>query len=106
VVGSTQNRALCVKGDQDWVTFTVATAGTYRIETLNLARHTDTYLDLYRGAALTRIAFDDDDGNEVFASLIVITLTQPDVYYVKVTYYNNFTGHPRDTYDLRITLQE
>ncbi|MFP4440113.1 MAG: C1 family peptidase [Chloroflexaceae bacterium] len=97
-----QTHALCVTGDQDWVSFTATAGTTYRIETSNLTTGTDTYLELYAGDGSTQITFDDDGGAGV-ASLIEQTLSTDGTYYVKVRHYSSTAGNPAYTYDLNIT---
>ena len=86
-LGSLQVHAFCAASDHDWMTFTVTTPGKYRVDTLYLAPGVDTYLELYRGSDMTRMAFDDDGGDEIFASSIAMQLLQPGVYYIKAQQY-------------------
>ncbi len=102
-IGSTQHHAFCVPGDQDWVRFTATAGLTYRIETLNLAATTDTYIELYDIDGATLLAFDDDSGGEPNASLIIYTFNSAGTYYVKARQFVSSQGDPGRTYDLRIT---
>ncbi|HJZ47868.1 MAG TPA: fibronectin type III domain-containing protein, partial [Roseiflexaceae bacterium] len=102
VLGETQQHAISVPSDQDWVVFRAAAGWTYRIETSDLASGVDTYLELYDRDGTTLLAANDDT-NGSLASLIVHSLHAAGFYYVKVRHYSSSRGNPNYTYNLRIT---
>jgi hypothetical protein len=70
------------RGDADWYQFTVATTGTYRVETY-LGTLTDTIMKLY-GPDSQAILLDQNDNAVGRASRIIRTL-DPGIYYIKIT---------------------
>lgn len=84
-------------GEKDWYQFTVASAGTYTIETRTGSLE-DTVITLHGPNSLTPILARDDDSGENYGSKIVITL-KPGTYTVEVTsHFPSETG----TYSIRL----
>jgi RHS repeat-associated protein len=100
-IGEQQNHALCFAGDQDWTVFTGVAGVQYRIETLDLASGTDTYLELY-GADGTTLLASDDDGGPGLASALTITATESISHYVMIRHRSSSRGSPALTYTARI----
>ncbi|MHC4542475.1 MAG: PPC domain-containing protein, partial [Planctomycetota bacterium] len=86
VNGSTVNGNISSAGDVDRYKFTVASPGTYAIETLALSL-TDNYMYLYGPNSQTRLIESDDDGGQDNAARIVRNLS-PGTYYVKIRAYS------------------
>jgi subtilase family serine protease len=70
------------KGDADWYQFTVATTGTYRVQTY-LGTLTDTIMKLY-GPGNQNILLEQNDNAVGRASRIIRSL-DPGIYYIKIT---------------------
>jgi YVTN family beta-propeller protein len=76
--------------DKDWVVFSGTAGVTYTIKTMNLAvsgtRQVDTKLFFYwwDGSDLVQLDYDDDGGDEQWASKIVWPITTTGWYYVHV----------------------
>lgn len=64
-----QTHHFCPPGDQDWVKFAAEAEKTYNIETLNLAKDSDTKICLF-DAQRKRLACDDDSGANKGSRLI------------------------------------
>ncbi|HEX2053086.1 MAG TPA: Calx-beta domain-containing protein [Actinomycetota bacterium] len=100
-VGDVATRAFCITGDVDWTRFSGNAGHVYTVETLNLQRDVDTYLELYAGDGTTLLA-ENDDANFTRGSMVVFTAPVTGDYYVKTRPY--FDGDPGriETYDLRV----
>jgi hypothetical protein len=70
------------KGDADWYQFTVATTGTYRVETY-LGTLTDTIMKLYGPDSQTTLLEQND--NAVGRASRIIRSLDPGIYYIKIT---------------------
>lgn len=105
-IGSTQARAFCEAGDEDWVSFTALADASYKMETLNLSSGGDTILQLYSSSGAL-LAENDDAGVETRASMITYTTAAAGTYYLRALQYANPMETPPSgldrTYDLRIT---
>ena len=102
-LGATQQRAFCVPGDKDWVSFAAQADARYRIETSTSRRYGYLPEELYDHDGITLIA-EDDDSNGNLAWLIEQTITQSNTYYVKIRHYSAASGNPGATYNLHISL--
>lgn len=100
-LGSTQNRAFCVKGDTDWVKFTTTVATDYVIETRNVAPDADGYLDLYAADGTTSINSASSAGVADRTAKMTVKLAAATTYVVKIRPLRDY-GNPRFTYDLRL----
>ena len=82
-IGATKTAGkISYRGDANWYQFTVATTGTYRVETY-LGSLTDTIMKLY-GPDSQAILLDQNDNAVGRASRIIRTL-DPGIYYIKIT---------------------
>jgi hypothetical protein len=70
------------KGDADWYQFTVATTGTYRVETY-LGTLTDTIMKLYGPDSQTTLLGQND--NAIGLASRIISPLDPGIYYIKIT---------------------
>ena len=89
-IGETLLHALNPAGDEDWLTFTLTEISGVTATTSGVSG--DTRLWLY-DAALTEIAFNDDDGDSLFSSITVscdVDPLPPGTYYLKV---DEFSGN-------------
>lgn len=100
-VPTTQRRAFCTSGDEDWVKFAAVAGQTYRLQTLNLATSVpvDTLLSLYAANGTTLLASNDDTVG--LAAQITFKATASGSYLLKATQYNGVAGESF-TYDLRV----
>jgi hypothetical protein len=102
-VPSTQPRAFCTAGDQDWVSFPAVAGTSYRVETLNLAAGTDTVLDLYKRTATgDQFIATNDDSNSSHASTIDFVADASATYLVMAHDYSG-AGDAGYTYDLKLS---
>jgi hypothetical protein len=97
--GRKQAHNTCLAGDVDWVHF-AASAGSYVIETTDLASDADTFVELYNASG-QRLAFNDDYGPDT-ASRIHYTFSSGGTYYIKVRHYNPTRSGTGTEYSLRI----
>jgi hypothetical protein len=100
-VSTTQQRAFCLFGDEDWVKFPATSGTSYRLETLNLSGSTDTVLDLYGTNGTTLLLTNDDASSTTRDSRIDFTPPATGTYYLRATEYDSAFGEDR-TYDLRV----
>ncbi len=100
VNGSAQTHNFHVTGDHDWVFFPATAGYPYRIETLNLASCSDTFLELYNSSG-TLLAYNDDGGGG-WASRIDWIAPVTASFYVKVRHFSSSTYGACTQYDLRI----
>jgi hypothetical protein len=68
--------------DIDWIKFSATAGAQCRIETFNLGPISDTVIELYRGSPV--LAYDDNSGGELYASLIIYTMPATGNYFVKI----------------------
>ncbi len=83
-VGSVQTHSIS-RGDEDWVKFTISSAGDYTLQTSSTG---DLYIELYDSYA-TRIAYDDDNGAGYNARI--------SRYFNRGTYYAKIRGYSSTT---------
>lgn len=81
-----QSRSIRPAGDQDWCNFYATQGRTYTFYSTSII---DNYIELYN-SSLTRIDYDDDDGDE-YNFLLTWTAPSTGTYYIKMRGYNNST---------------
>lgn len=98
VNGASVTGTISPAGDADWFTFTVASPGTYTIDT-QAGTLADNYMYLYGPNSQTALLAEDDDSGVGYAARIVRTLPVG-TYYAKVRAYSaSGTG----MYTIRVT---
>jgi hypothetical protein len=85
--GSRQTRSFCAADDRDWVRLVVLVAGSYTIQTTDLAPGSDTFIALYDTDRASPLA-DNDDFGPGLASQVVYNFTRPGTYYLEVRHFN------------------
>jgi hypothetical protein len=104
-VGETQRHNRHVGGDVDWLSFEAQAATTYVIKTSGLGDGADTAIYLY-DALGTELAFDDDSGQELWASRLRWTAPESGLFYVKVTDWLQGSSGPGTGYDVSLLLAQ
>jgi hypothetical protein len=85
-IGEVQRRIFMDDDDEDWVFFTVKSAGNYRIKAIGeQGGEMDTFLELFDSNQ--ELIAEDDDGGDGYSALIQEALT-PGLYYMRVTYFD------------------
>ncbi|MEM7129113.1 MAG: pre-peptidase C-terminal domain-containing protein [Chloroflexota bacterium] len=98
--GTVQTHNICPAGDKDWSKFEASAGITYRIETLNLAKFSDTVLCLY--APDNEKIVCNNDGGAGDASRIVWTASVNGTYGLSVEDHNPQVAGEETEYSLRI----
>jgi hypothetical protein len=103
-IGDTQSHNWHVSGDEDWVSFEVQQGITIVVQTLNLGVEADTVIYLYDGQG-NELAFDDDGGDEAWASRLEWTASHNGISYVKVVGWMQTSSGPGTRYDLALSAR-
>jgi hypothetical protein len=103
-VGETQRHNRHVSGDEDWISFEAQAGTTYVLRTSNLGERADTVIYLYDGQG-NELAFDDDSGEELWASRLRWIAPESGVYYVKVEDRLQGSAGPGTEYDVTLLVQ-
>lgn len=103
-IGDMQSHNWHVSGDEDWVSFEVQRGITVVVQTLNLGVEADTVIFLYDGQA-NELAFDDDGGDEAWASRLEWTAAENGILYVKVVGWIPTSSGPATRYDLALSAR-
>jgi len=101
-MGDTQSHNRHVSGDEDWISFEVQQGITVVVQTLNLGAEGDTVIYLYDGQG-NELAFDDDGGDEAWASRLEWTPSGSGILYVKVTAWLQTSSGPDTRYDVALS---
>jgi hypothetical protein len=102
-VGETQRHNRHVSGDEDWISFEAQAGTTYVLRTANLGERADTAIYLY-DAQGNELAFDDDSGEELWASRLRWTAPEGGVYYVKVIDWVQASTGPGTEYEVTLRV--
>lgn len=89
--GTYQSHTFHVTVDVDYVSFLAEEGVEYTIETGNLEGDCDTVIYLYDGEG-TELDYDDDRGEEAFASSLVWVAPESGIYYVAVEDFHGQAG--------------
>lgn len=89
--GTYQSHTFHVTVDVDYVSFLAEEGVEYTIETGNLGGECDTVIYLYDGDG-TELDYDDDQGEEAFASSLVWVTPESGIYYVAVEDFRGQAG--------------
>jgi hypothetical protein len=101
--GTRQPHTFHTTTDVDYVSFTAQQGREYTIQTGDLQAACDTVIYLYDEAGV-ELDYDDDAGEDSFASLIVWTAPSTGVYYVRIRDFSGRAG-PAVSYDVWISVQ-
>jgi len=101
--GASQAHTFHTTTDVDCVWFMADEGTEYAIETLNLSGDCDTEMYLYDESG-TELAYNDDAGDEDYASLIVWEAPADGLYYVAAVEFNGRAG-PGLGYEIAVSLQ-
>ncbi len=88
-----------VAGDRDWMYFEGQVGVTYVIETFNLGPDADTVIYLF-DAAGNELAWDDDGGDELWASRLEWTAPEDGTFYILVEDWFEASAGPGTRYDI------
>jgi ribosomal protein S11 len=103
-VGETQTHNRHVAGDEDWISFEVQQGITYVVQTLNLGVEADTVIYLY-DAQGNELAFDDDGGEEAWASRLEWMPLESGIRYVKIEDWIQGSSGPETRYEVTLSLR-
>jgi hypothetical protein len=103
-VGETQWHNRHVSGDVDWMFFQAQAGTTYVIKTSNLGAKVDTAVYLYDGQG-NELAFDEDSGDEIWASRLRWTAAVDGVLYIKVVDRLQGSSGPGTGYDVSLLVR-
>ena len=103
-VGETQSHNRHVAGDEDWISFEVQQGITYVVQTLNLGVDADTVIYLYDVQG-NELAFDDDGGEEAWASRLEWMPLESGILYVKVEDWLQGSSGPGTRYEVTISVR-
>jgi ribosomal protein S11 len=99
--GERQTHNRHVAGDRDWLYIEAQVGVTYVIQTSNLGPHADTVVYLY-DAAGNELAWDDDGGEQLWASRLEWTAPQDGTLYVLVEDWFEASAGPGTRYDIAV----
>jgi len=85
--GTLGHRTFFPAGDEDWATFPAVADEEYVIKTQDLLDGADTVLELYDADGTTLLAANNDRDASTRASLLTVTATAPQPYFVRVYRY-------------------
>lgn len=103
-IGDTQSHNWHVSGDEDWISFEVQQGITVVVQTLNLGLEADTVIHLYDGQG-NELAFDDDGGDEAWASRLEWMASDSGILYVKVVDWMQTSSGPETRYELALSAR-
>ena len=101
--GTRQAHTFYTTTDVDFVSFAAQEGREYTIQTGNLQAACNTTIYLYNEAGV-ELDYDDDAGEDSFASLIVWTAPSTGVHYVKIRDFSGRAG-PAVSYEVWISVQ-
>jgi hypothetical protein len=101
-VGETQSHNRHVSGDEDWISFEVQQGITHTVQTFNLGAHADTVIYLCDEAG-AELVFDDDGGDEPWASRLEWMPHRSGILYIKVVDWIQTSAGPDTRYDVMVT---
>jgi hypothetical protein len=105
LIGDTQSHNWHVSSDEDWISFEVQQGITVVVQTLNLGVDADTVIYLYDRQG-NELAFDDDGGDEAWASRLEWMASGSGILYVKVVGWMQSSSGPETRYELALSASQ